>query len=69
MLFTSQFAPLMLRVNLREEAERVWRKLGGDGALGEGQRMGAPALVSRAFALARRRGSRSGRSNSATAAI
>jgi putative transport protein len=48
-LFTSQFAPLLLRVNLREEAARVWRKLGGDGALDEGQRMGAPALVSRAF--------------------
>ena len=48
-MFTSQFAPLLLRVNLREEAERVWRKLGGDGALDEGQRMGAPALVSRVF--------------------
>jgi aspartate-alanine antiporter len=48
-LFTSQFAPLLLRVNLREKAARVWRKLGGDGALDEGQRMGAPALVSRAF--------------------
>ena len=48
-LFTSQFAPLLLRVNLREDAERVWHKLGGDGALGEGQRMGAPALVGRAF--------------------
>jgi len=48
-LFTSQFAPLLLRVNLREEAERVWHKLGGDGALDEGQRMGAPPLVGRAF--------------------
>jgi aspartate-alanine antiporter len=48
-LFTSQFAPLILRVNLREEAERVWRKLGGDGALGEGQRLAAPPLVGRAF--------------------
>ena len=50
-LFTSQFAPLLLRVNLREEAERVWHKLGGDGALDEGQRMGAPALVGRAFRI------------------
>ncbi|SDI08138.1 aspartate-alanine antiporter [Paraburkholderia phenazinium] len=50
-LFTSQFAPLLLRVNLREDAQRVWRKLGGDGALDEGQRMGAPALVSRAFRI------------------
>jgi putative transport protein len=50
-MFTSQFAPLLLRVNLREEAERVWHKLGGDGALDDGQRMGAPALVSRAFRI------------------
>ena len=48
-LFTSQFVPLLLRVNLREEAERVWHKLGGDGAFGEGQRAAAPALVGRAF--------------------
>ncbi|SAL52707.1 aspartate-alanine antiporter [Caballeronia humi] len=46
-LFTSQFAPLILRVNLREEAERIWRKLGGDGALGEGQSLAAPPLVGR----------------------
>ncbi|MGF6776300.1 aspartate-alanine antiporter [Paraburkholderia sp. GAS334] len=50
-LFTSQFAPLLLRVNLREEAERVWRKLGGDGALDEGQRLAAPPLVGRAFSV------------------
>ncbi|WP_345813001.1 aspartate-alanine antiporter [Paraburkholderia sp. PREW-6R] len=48
-LFTSQFAPLLLRVNLRDEAERVWRKLGGDGAFGEGQQAAAPAIVGRAF--------------------
>lgn len=41
-LFASQFAPLILRVNLRDEAERVWRKLGGDGALAEGQ---TPAIM------------------------
>ncbi|MGF6511691.1 aspartate-alanine antiporter [Paraburkholderia sp. 32] len=50
-LFTSQFAPLMLRVDLREEAERVWRKLGGEGAFSEGQRAAAPALVGRAFRI------------------
>ncbi|MFM0737842.1 aspartate-alanine antiporter [Paraburkholderia xenovorans] len=50
-LFTSQFAPLLLRVNLREEAERVWRKLGGDGAFGEGQQAAAPPLVARAFKI------------------
>ena len=48
-LFTSQFAPLLLRINLRDEAERVWRKLGGEGAFSEGQRAAAPALVGRAF--------------------
>jgi putative transport protein len=47
-LFTSQFAPLLLRVNLRDEAERLWRALGGDGALAAGQRPAAPSLVGRA---------------------
>ncbi len=46
-LFSSQFAPLILRVNLRDEAERVWRKLGGDGALSEGQTLAAPPLAGR----------------------
>ncbi|WP_027209676.1 aspartate-alanine antiporter [Burkholderia sp. WSM2232] len=50
-LFTSQVAPLLLRVNLREEAERAWRKLGGEGAFSEGQREAAPALVGRAFRI------------------
>jgi len=48
-LFTSQFAGLLLRVNLREEAARVWRELGGGDALDDGQRLAAPALVGRAF--------------------
>jgi putative transport protein len=48
-LFTSQFAALLLRVNLRDEAERVWRELGGGDALEDGQRLAAPALVGRAF--------------------
>ena len=48
-LFTSQFAALLLRVNLRDEAERVWRQLGGGDSLGEGERLAAPALVGRAF--------------------
>lgn len=46
-LFTSQIAPLILRVNLRDEAERLWRSLGGDGALAEGQSLAAPPLVGR----------------------
>jgi aspartate-alanine antiporter len=50
-LFTSQFAALLLRVNLREEAERLWRKLGGGDSLGDGERLAAPALVGRAFRI------------------
>jgi putative transport protein len=46
-LFTSQIAPLLLRVNLRDEAERLWRALGGDTALTEGQRLAAPSLAAR----------------------
>jgi putative transport protein len=55
-LFTSQFAPLLLRVNLREEAERVWRKLGGEGAFSEGESAAAPALVGRAFRIGKAAG-------------
>jgi putative transport protein len=46
-LFCSQFAPLILRVNLREESERVWRELGGDGAMAEGQSLAMPSLAGR----------------------
>jgi putative transport protein len=48
-LFTSQIAPILLRVNLREESARLYRKLGGGGALDEGQRLALPPLVGRAF--------------------
>ncbi|MFX1671444.1 aspartate-alanine antiporter [Paraburkholderia sp. A2WS-5] len=48
-LFTSQIAPLLLRVNLREEAARLFRKLGGNGVLDEGQRLALPLLEARAF--------------------
>ncbi|MGV2291357.1 aspartate-alanine antiporter [Trinickia sp. YCB016] len=50
-LFTSQIAPLLMRIDLRAEAERLWRKLGGDGALEEGQRVAAPSLVGREFSV------------------
>ncbi|WP_277186227.1 aspartate-alanine antiporter [Caballeronia sp. BR00000012568055] len=46
-LFCSQFAPLILRVNLREESERVWRELGGDGAMTEGQSLAMSVLAGR----------------------
>ncbi|WP_322058692.1 aspartate-alanine antiporter [Paraburkholderia sp. J63] len=48
-LFTSQIAPILMRVNLREEAARLFRKLGGDGVLDEGQRLALPPLEGRAF--------------------
>ncbi|WP_322103377.1 aspartate-alanine antiporter [Paraburkholderia sp. J41] len=48
-LFTSQIAPLILRVNLRDEAARLQRELGGDGMLDEGQKLALPPLVGRAF--------------------
>jgi putative transport protein len=51
-LFTSQIAPLLLRVNLRDEAERLWRSLGGDGAMDEGQSLAAPSLVGREVRVA-----------------
>jgi putative transport protein len=46
-LFCSQIAPLILRVNLRDEAERVWRELGGNGALAEGQSLAISVLAGR----------------------
>jgi putative transport protein len=55
-LFTSQFAALLMRVNLRDEAERVWRQLGGADSLEEGERLAAPALVGRAFRVGRAAG-------------
>ncbi|HEV3430063.1 MAG TPA: aspartate-alanine antiporter [Paraburkholderia sp.] len=48
-LFTSQIAPIIMRVNLREEAARLFRQLGGDGVLDDGQRLALPPLVGRAF--------------------
>ncbi|MBN3852608.1 aspartate-alanine antiporter [Paraburkholderia sp. Ac-20340] len=48
-LFTSQIAPIIMRVNLRDEAARLFRKLGGDGVLDDGQRLALPPLVGRAF--------------------
>jgi aspartate-alanine antiporter len=46
-LFTSQLAPWLLRVNLRESAGKLWHKLGGENDLGEGQSNALPLLVGR----------------------
>ncbi|QRR07687.1 aspartate-alanine antiporter [Burkholderia sp. MS455] len=48
-LFTSQLAPLLLRIDLRAEALRAWRELGGDGGLDDGQQAAVPGLVGRVF--------------------
>src|SRR5580698_9263785 len=49
LLSVVEIVSVLLRINLRAEAERVWRELGGGDALDEGQRLAAPALVGRAF--------------------
>jgi len=46
-LFTSQLAPWLLRVNLRDSAEKLWHKLGGENDLGQGQSSALPPLVGR----------------------
>jgi aspartate-alanine antiporter len=47
-LFTSQIAPLMLKINLREEAAKLFARMGGS-ALSDGQILGAPLLVGRTY--------------------
>jgi len=46
-VFTTQIAPLLLRIDLRKEAEALARKMGGTDDAAEG--LGLPALVGRAF--------------------
>lgn len=47
-VFTSQIAPLLLRINLPTEARKLARELGAEDAT-EGESDGLPALVGRAF--------------------
>lgn len=46
-LLTSQIAPAIMRINLRDEAEKLWKKLGG-GSDEEGATPALPDLVGRA---------------------
>ncbi|NUO58645.1 MAG: aspartate-alanine antiporter [Hamadaea sp.] len=46
-LLTSQIAPALMRINLREEAEKLWKKLGG-GSDEEGATPALPEVVGRA---------------------
>ncbi|MEU8899501.1 aspartate-alanine antiporter [Nocardia sp. NPDC048505] len=48
-LLSSQIFPLVMRVNLRDEAEKLWKQLGGSSADEEGEVPAAPDLVGRAF--------------------
>lgn len=52
-LFTSQLAPWLLQVNLRESAAQLWQKLGGENDMGEGQRSALPLLVGRLLRVER----------------
>ncbi|MCY1272648.1 Aspartate/alanine antiporter [compost metagenome] len=52
-LFTSQLAPWLLRVNLRESAAQLWQKLGGENDMGDGQRSALPLLVGRLLRVER----------------
>lgn len=49
-LLSSQIFPLVMRVNLRTEAEKLWKQLGGGDDDDDGQHVAAaPELVGRAF--------------------
>ncbi|MFJ4289171.1 aspartate-alanine antiporter [Cupriavidus sp. NPDC089707] len=52
-LFTSQLAPWLLRVNLRESAAQLWQKLGGENDMGDAQRSALPLLVGRLLRVER----------------
>ncbi|MFC9898343.1 aspartate-alanine antiporter [Nocardia sp. NPDC127579] len=48
-LLSSQIFPLVMRVNLRDEAAKLWQRLGGGGAESDDEVPAAPDLVGRAF--------------------
>lgn len=47
-LMSSQVFPLLMRINLREEADKLWRKLGGTTEPADGATAALPGLVGRA---------------------
>jgi uncharacterized transporter YbjL len=49
-IVTSQVFPLILRVNLREEADKLWQAMGGHG-LDESARPAVPELVGRVYTV------------------
>ncbi|MEV0247893.1 aspartate-alanine antiporter [Nocardia sp. NPDC050712] len=52
-LLTSQIFPLIMRINLRDEADKLWKQLGGGSDDAEGQVPAAPDLIGRAFQVER----------------
>ncbi|WP_067693090.1 aspartate-alanine antiporter [Nocardia jejuensis] len=52
-LLSSQVFPLIMRINLRDEAARLWKQLGGGADDADGQVPAAPDLVGRAFQVQR----------------
>ncbi|AHH20967.1 putative transporter, aspartate/alanine exchanger family [Nocardia nova SH22a] len=48
-ILTSQIFPLVMRVNLRTEADKLWKQLGGGTDEDDTHRRAAPELVGRAF--------------------
>lgn len=53
-LLSSQIFPLIMRVNLRDEAAKLWKQLGGSDDDSDGQQVAAaPDLIGRAFRVER----------------
>jgi aspartate-alanine antiporter len=55
-LFTSQLAPFLLRVKLRESAAELWQRLGGANDMADGQTSALPLLVGRVLRVERAAG-------------
>ncbi|WP_406807382.1 aspartate-alanine antiporter [Burkholderia semiarida] len=51
LVFTSQLAPFLLRIDLKSEAGRVWHKFVGANAISEHELAGLPPIVSRAVTV------------------
>ncbi len=60
-LFTSQLAPRLLRVNLRDSAEQLWQKLGGRNDMTNEQTSALPRLVGRVLRVEERAGGVAGK--------
>ncbi|GAA2353826.1 aspartate-alanine antiporter [Catellatospora methionotrophica] len=50
-LFTSQFVPMLMRVDLREQARELWRKLGGEPERSESTARAVPGVVGRVYVV------------------